>query len=382
MIKKSTIDTIIIMLGMLGPISPNVLNFNYILIAIFYFFIFLHIILNNVTTSKKNFLILVFFIPGLFLTFKNSPENLIRFIPFFFFFFGYPFLCFYIKFQWIRLFSLFILIYLIFTQTILAYGNDTFSNFREIFYPNKDLDHYRGRIAPMTKSIFESFTEYRASGLFYNPNIMGSVVLLYYIFYSLSDDCIKKKYFKDKKNLIFFYLIETIVMFSILFSFSRTIIISYIAYIFLKNLKQNFFRKKNFFLFLIIIIVIFLSINKIIDGFNYGDSQSIKINLFINYFQETNILNIIFGGVHADHYMFDQDIGNWFGAVGLFGFLGFVLFFMKISHIFFLRPLILVILLISAGAGALYGLFTSSIIIPLFIVAFCYSNKFSNSKKI
>jgi hypothetical protein len=370
------------MLGMLGPISPNVLNFNYILIAIFYFFIFLHIILNNVTTSKINFFILVFFIPGLFLTFKNSPENLIRFIPFFFLLFSHPFLSFNIKFQWIRLFSLFILIYLIFTQTILAYGNDTFSNFREIFYPNKDLDHWRNRIAPMTESIFESFTEYRASGLFYNPNIMGSVVLLYYIFYSLSDDCIKKKYFKDKKNLIFFYLIETIVMFSILFSFSRTIIISYIAYIFLKNLKLNFFRKENFFLFIIIIIIICLSINKIINGFNPGDSQSVKINLFINYFQEANIFNIIFGGVHTNHYMFDQDIGNWLGAVGLFGFLGFVLFLKKISHIILLRPLILVILLISAGAGALYGLFTSSIIIPLFIVAFCYSNKFSNSKKI
>jgi hypothetical protein len=237
----------------------------------------------------------------------------------------------------------------------------------------------------MTKSIFESFFDYRASGLFYNPNIMGTVVLLYYIFYSLSDDCIKKEYFKGKKknNLIFFYLIELIVLFSILFSFSRTIIVSYIAYIILKNFKLDFFRKGNFFFFLLIVITtICLTINKIIHGFIEGDSQRIKIDIFIDYLYEANLLNIIFGGVHANDYQFDQDIGNWLGAVGLFGLLGFILFFKKISYIILLRPLLLTILLISLGAGTLYGLFTSSIVVPLFIVAFCYSNKFSNSKKI
>lgn len=369
---------------MLGPISPNVLNFNYLLVAIFYFFLFLHIILHKVSTSKKNFFILVFFIPGLLLTLKNSPENLIRFIPFFLLLFFHPFLSFNIKFQWIRLFSIFILIYLIFTQILLAYGNDTFTNFREIFYPNKDLDHYRARIQPMTMSIFDSFFKYRASGLFYNPNIMGTVVLLYYIFYSLSNDCIKKNYFKSKKknNSTFLYLIEVMVVFSILFSFSRTIIVSYIAYIFIKNYKFFFTRKESFFLFLIVIIISYLSVNYIIHGFSAGDSQKIKIDLFINYFYEADLFNIIFGGVHTKDYMFDQDIGNWLGAVGLFGFLGFALFLMKIYYLILLRPLILVILLVSAGAGSLYGLFTSSIVVPLFIVAFCYSNTFLNSKKI
>jgi len=110
-----------------------------------------------------------------------------------------------------------------------------------------------------------------------------------------------------------------------------------------------------------------------IQGFLEGGSLNVKFKIMIDYFSYVPDLNLYFGGIysHKPYYdlQFDQDLGNWLGSVGLFGIVGLITILKLLFNILNLRPLVISILLLSVGGGALFGIFTASIILPLIVVA-------------
>ena len=374
--KRDTLDTILVMLCMLTPVSPGI--FAKKLVIISSALLLLRILSSrNIFYVLKKLLIILLFIPGVILAIFNSPDNLIRFVPILLMILGFPFYDFKVRARPIKILSFYIIIYFIVTQVLLALGNSSLLNFREVWYPNEYgyVWNYG-----FVDSIVSSLGQFRAGGLYYNPNVLASVIVLYYFIFSASSQYTEqssinfsKKKINTRKIINIFMLV--LVSFSLFFTGSRTAMVALIWYIGVQNFNTALFKKlqikKNtLWAGLFCLIFLFLIFDRILEGASTG-SLHIKFTILMNYLSESNSLKLLFGGTYNKH--FDTEYGNWIGA---YGFLGLLAWFITLRMIYctipLTKPLIVAILLSAMGNTVLYGLLTGSIMLAVVLISSSY----------
>ena len=195
--KKNTLDTILVLLCMLTPISPTIFAKKLVIISTALLILRILGSSNLLYLLKKKLLIFFLFTPSIIMAIFISPEDVIRFVPVLLFVFGFPFYDFNVRPLPTRLFAAFILVYLITTQTLLAFGNLTLIDFRNTWYPDElgYLWNYG-----IIDSVLLSLGKFRAGGLYFNPNVLASIVVLYYFMFSISSEYDDKNYINGKKK--------------------------------------------------------------------------------------------------------------------------------------------------------------------------------------
>jgi len=173
-------------------------------------------------------------------------------------------------------------------------------------------------------------------------------------------------------------------IFSIMLTKSRTVIISLLAYIIFQNLNISdlirFKLKKKLIIpifFTIIILSIF--IENIMKGiFTQTGSANIKIVVIFDYLSQASIGDLLFGGKFDRN--FDAEYGNWIATSGYLGVLAFFIFY-KMVYRFApqTKALIISFLLIGIGNTLFYNLLYASILIPLFIILLSFNIKDSEN---
>ena len=374
--KRDTLDTILVMLCMLTPVSPGIFAKKLVIISTA--LLVLRILSSrNIFYVLKKLLIILLFIPGVILAIFNSPNDLIRLVPILLIILGFPFYDFKVRARPIKILSFYIIIYFIVTQVLLALGNSSLLNFREVWYPNEYgyVWNYG-----FVDSIVSSLGQFRAGGLYYNPNVLASVIVLYYFIFNTSSQYIEqssinfsKKKINTRKIINIFMLV--LVSFSLFFTGSRTAMVALIGYIGVQNFNTALFKKlqikKNtLWAGLFCLIFLFLIFNRIVEGVSTG-SLYIKFTILMNYLSESNSLKLLFGGTYNKH--FDTEYGNWIGA---YGFLGLLAWFITLRMIYrtipLTKPLIVAILLSAMGNTVLYGLLTGSIMLAVVLISSSY----------
>ena len=375
--KKNTLDTILVLLCMLTPISPTIFAKKLVIISTALLILRILGSSNLLYLLKKKLLIFFLFTPSIIMAIFISPEDIIRFVPVLLFVFGFPFYDFKVRPLPTRLFAAFILVYLITTQTLLAFGNLTLIDFRNTWYPNEHGHLWNYGIID---SVLLSLGKFRAGGLYFNPNVLASIVVLYYFMFSISSQYDDKNYINGKKkkinlrkviNIIFLGLVS----FSLLFTNSRTAMAALIGYISVKNfdmdlLKKGLIKKKSLWIGLFALIFLFVIYDSLIEGVTTG-SANIKFEKLMRYFNNTNFFKVLLGGTF--NVQFDNEFGNWIGASGLLGILSWIVILRMLYLVVPLTgSLIVAILLTAIGNTLFYGLLSGSIVIILILITSSY----------
>ena len=178
-------------------------------------------------------------------------------------------------------FSCLILFYVISTQMLIASGIDWAVSFRDTWYFSKWsyiwIDY---NIIDFSEKVYflDLLTKYRPGGLFHNPNVLGSVVLLFFFIF---DECNSRQ---TKKNKLIYLFIFSLTFASLLFAFSRTAIGGLLIYLFIKNFNlkkilQLQIRMQSLLILLFVILSGFLLSKFFIDGFKSSQSANLKFSL-------------------------------------------------------------------------------------------------------
>jgi hypothetical protein len=383
--KKKTLNTSVLLLCLITPVTPFL--YSKILVVISYIFLML-LIFNYKNISlflNTKLLILFFFLPGFILSALDFTEVFFRFMIIFFLFFSFPFKKFKINFIIINLFVIFILYYLIFSQFLIVLNNEFVINFRDNFYPYKFAAFFENNQQfELKELIFENNRNYRQGGLFYNPNDFATIIFIYFLIYDRISE--KFKSFNLNTNLllskIFYFLNLTLVLSSLLLTYSRTVLFTMLIYLIIKSYNDikiiNLFNtnktiikmKKKLIIFLPIPFLVLFSISEQLLSkgiFNQSGSLSIKYKIFLDYLYKSDFIDLLVGGNF--NVFFDQEYGYWLGSAGILGLIGFVIFFrLLIKYHSSFKSLIISFLFLSIGATVFYNFMIISILIPLIII--------------
>ena len=375
--KQDTLDTILVMFCMLTPVSPGIFAKKLVIISTALLILRILGSRNIFYVLKKKLLIILLFIPGVVLAVFNSPDNLIRFVPILLMILGFPFYDFKVRARPIKILSFYIIIYFIVTQVLLALGNSSLLNFREVWYP---AEYGYVWNYGFVDSIVSSLGQFRAGGLYYNPNVLASIIVLYYFIFTASSQYAEqsninfsKKKINTRKIINIFML--ALVSFSLFFTGSRTAMMALIGYIVVQNFDAALFKKaqikKNtLWAGLFVLIFLFLTFDRILEGVSTG-SANLKFEILMRHLSESNFLELLFGGTY--NIQFDNDYGNWIGACGFLGLLAWFITLRMVYRIIPLtKPLIVAILLTAVGNTLLYGLLTGSIIVVVVLISSSY----------
>ncbi|MDA7801175.1 hypothetical protein N8950_00335 [Candidatus Pelagibacter sp.] len=389
-INKKSIDTLLVMLCMLAPITP--VFYAKKLVIIFFSFLVFRILVGKDLFYLLNIKILIFvlFLPSMMMSIFYPGEDFYRFWPVLLIVFAFPFSDFKINYSKPLFLIICIFYFLIITQFFLAYGDDFFLNFRDKWYPHVAPHKFDGGFTDsLIESIFSGNRTKRFGGLYHNPNDLAGMIMIYFLIF----DCLSKNQltiYEGKKKIFFkiIYVVTLVLIISSLFlTSSRAVLVPFIVYLFFKNLDfkaiKEFKIKKAAVPFLLISIVIFfLIIESVFDGiFAERSSFLYKFNYFFKYIEETNFYNLMIGGNFG--LFFDQEYGYWLASSGLIGYLAFIIFFrMMIKIVPTTKLLILVFLLIGLGATVFYNFMLISIVTSLLIInSSLYFNNIKLNKK-
>lgn len=383
-IKTQTIDTLLISALMFSSVLPVTLS--KILISILFSFILLRIILSNdlFNYSNSKIIIFIFFLHVIFMSFFYDPKESLRFLIILMIVLGIPYSTFRLNYSTLLRSSMIIILYLVITQILIAFDNQTIINFRNYGYETEwsyvFLNY--GEIDNISKILVED--SFRAGGLYYNPNILANLIFLYFIIFDLTykenntNYISKKNYFLEKINL--YNVIFFIIFLGILLTKSRTVIIAFLIYFYYANIEfkktLNLKINKKYFIFVVLIVFIFFSQgNRLIEGFlNQDDSFYIKYNIFYYHLLNANFFQILFGGTFDKQ--FDSEYGKLFGASGLLGILGYFYFLKLIANINVkAKPVVLSFLIISFGTTVFLSLLKASVILPIIIIVCSLNQK-------
>ena len=390
-IKKSSFDTMFIMLVMLAVVMPVFLAKPILQASLIFLLVRIIICKDFYPYMKKKIIIFILFAPGILGAFLVSQEHLVRFVGIMLIVLGFPFLSFKIKQFPILITSILILIYLCVSQILILQDNQLMIDFRDFGYKNEwsyAFDQYGS-----VENIFREFIDFfkndyiRAGGLYYNPNVLGVVILLYFFIFNITWKNYNQIIAHDKKKIIklFIYLsIFSLMLFSIMLTKSRTVIISLLAFIIFQNLNISDLirlklKKKVIIPIFFTIIILSIFIEKIMKGiFTQTGSANIKIIVIFEYISQANIFDLLFGGKFDRN--LDAEYGNWIVTSGFLGVLAFFIFY-KMVYRFApqTKALLISFLLIGIGNTLFYNLVYVSILIPLFIILSSFNIKDSEN---
>lgn len=375
-INKNSLDTLLLILIMVAPISPVI--FAKKLVIIVFSLLLIRILIGRDLLYYKNIKILIFllFLPSIIMSAFYPGDDFFRFWPVLLIVFAFPFSDFKINYFKVLFVSLCILYFLIITQFFLAYGDDYFLNFRDRWYPHARPEKFIGGFTDsIIKSMLSSNRTLRFGGLYHNPNILAGIIFMHYlIFDGLSKNLLSL--FKGKKKKFLQIIRQStfvLVVCGLFLASSRAIIVSFIFYLFFNNLDFSSLRKfkiKKISIFFIFLSFLFflLIIESVIDGvFAERSSFRIKYSVFINYLGDVNFLDLFIGGNFG--LSFDQEYGYWLASSGLIGYLAFIIFFyMMIKIVPTTKILVCIFLLIGLAATVFYNFLIISIVTSLLIV--------------
>ena len=390
-IKKSSFDTMFIMLVMLAVVMPVFLAKPILQASLIFLLVRIIICKDFYPYMKKKIIIFILFAPGILGAFLVSQEHLVRFVGIMLIVLGFPFLSFKIKQFPILITSILILIYLCVSQILILQDNQLMIDFRDFGYKNEwsyAFDQYGS-----VENIFREFIDFfkndyiRAGGLYYNPNVLGVVILLYFFIFNITWKNYNQIIAHDKKKIIklFIYLsIFSLMLFSIMLTKSRTVIISLLAFIIFQNLNISDLirlklKKKLIIPIFFTIIILSIFIENIMKGiFTQTGSANIKIIVIFEYISQANIFDLLFGGKFDRN--LDAEYGNWIVTSGFLGVLAFFIFY-KMVYRFApqTKALLISFLLIGIGNTLFYNLVYVSILIPLFIILSSFNIKDSEN---
>jgi hypothetical protein len=375
-IKKITLDTYLIIFLMYAAILPTFLAKPLIFILVG--FVSLKIILCRefFFYFNKKILIFVLLLPGLYTSLLFDLKEFLRYSIILLIIFGLPFTNFKIKSSPLIKVSLAALFYLVVTQILLAHGNQPLLSFREFGYADEwsYIFNY-GTTSNLFKEMlsFNTAEGFRAGGIYYNPNILAGVIFLYYLIFYYSNKYYENQTEKKYINFFFERLIMLIVATALLFTKSRTIILSFLLFIVLQNfnIRKNSvlqINKNIIFSLILAFLFVFLQIERIYAGIvTPGQSFYEKFNIFYYYISSIDLPRFLFGGTFDLH--FDTEIGYLFGGFGLSGVIAYFLLLRLIYKNFLYGKLIVLLFLVMGlGTTVFFSLLKISIIIPLLIL--------------
>ena len=194
-----------IMLAMLAAAMPIFLAKPLVLVSLLFLIVRIIISKDLYYFIHQKIIITILFIPGILGAVSTSPEHLVRFCGIMLIVLGFPFLSFKIKQFPILVTSVLIIIYLTVTQIFLLHENQLIIDFRDFGYRNEYsyIFDYYGYVENIFTGIVNYFKDgyIRAGGLYFNPNVLAVVLLLYFFLFDISLKNYNKIVDYDKKNL-------------------------------------------------------------------------------------------------------------------------------------------------------------------------------------
>ncbi len=350
---------------LIGSVAPSYYNK---FIIIFSFVLLFILSINAVSKiSQLSIFNILFFLPGIIVVAFNHPFELIRFFPVLYIIIFSPFCFIKINGRVLRYTCVGILIYLIFSQILIASNSVFWVEIRDNFYPvDKNVFEY----GELPNEGFQ-FRTFRAGGIFYNPNVLGLVILLIYLIFLK---------FNSKSSLILNIILSVFCFFSLILTGSRTAIAGLILYFLLNTIVPYFFRilKQNkvsirsflFYcsisIFLFIFLISFYSY--ITEAFfdKTDGSGYIKIMILKNYLTQSDLFSLLIGGHYGTQ--FDNDLGNWIGFSGFFGIIALFILYARLIYNNSTRAISISILTMGIGNTTFFGLLSAVIIVVLLSV--------------
>lgn len=376
--KKNKLDTTIFSLCILTPIIPS--NYSKQAVAIAFAILLLRIIMspniNRFILTKV--LIAVLFLPGISSALITAPEHLIRYGPILILLIGFPYKKFNLLARTIAYITTGAIAYLFISQIFIAFGNPLAIGFRDSWYPIENIASTNLWDYGYADSLLFERRIFRAAGIFYNPNVLASVLTLYYFMFTISHHHIQQT--SDKKNFKYFnikkyvYLtIASVSWLSIFMTGSRTSIVAIIIFTIFSQINFESLKKLRLKLSGLLIIIgsivftAYYLFDILLEGFKEEGSANIKFAILETYLDKVSLNSLLFGGTF--NIQFDAEIGSWIGSSGLIGLVGVttvcLVFYRTVASV---RATILAFLLISIGNTLFYGLLTAGLAVILIII--------------
>lgn len=262
-------------------------------------------------------------------------NQILRFLALLLLFLTYP-----IHIQFNRIHYLIIgglIVYLLVMQIGCALQIPLFYDFRAENYP-PEQNLWGDNAVEGIEAFLGGLKDVRLPGIYYNPNIMGQSLVIIYGFIFI--------YLFEKINNGYYYPLFIGFFFSILFTGSRT---SMAAYLVMNSFKFWPILKKNpklftFFVGGILALVLYYGVTFDFRGLDItggvfreegSESGSVKLTIFLSYFEDLNYLSFIdlsgfmFGHLSWDR-QFDADIGYLLSYFGLIGICVIAIYFLLI----------------------------------------------------
>lgn len=323
--------------------------------------------------------LLLFMLPGFFLSVMHASESIIRFAPLFLIIIFFPYSKISMNTRTVYSVVSLVLIYLVLGQLMIALGIGWAVDFRELFYPYHGVEN--PFLEPPADSILFLYGEFRAGGVFHNPNDFSSVILLFFLMLQIlkrSPDLFANVH-KVSYGLILGFTAT-----GLYFSGSRTYAVPFIFAILAEHIMPFVVRivksgklslpkmSASFVIFLFAAVFFVVIRERLMQGFSEIGSLGIKLKIVSGYLssviENQDLVRLFFGGTHI--VMFDADWGYWFGATGLVGLVGILIIYLLIFR--FLpeaRTALICFILVGFGNSLLYGLLSSIQVFLLLIIA-------------
>jgi hypothetical protein len=330
---------------------------------------------NLIKHSVMKLFVLVTLAPGLAQALFYSPAEALRFAPIILLVLAFP----YGTLSWragtLRTVIALLILWLFVSQVLIAFNFTPMTSFREAWYPiEKNVWDY-GSIDTLSFDL----RSFRAGGLYYNPNVLGlMVILLLFAYYYLQRLEITAKTRRlgvvnstHSTGAAFIFPILAIAGVSIWLTGSRTALGGLFVLVFALLGRRKFGGKIsiNNLQKIVLIVIVILGFYHSYASFDEGilgaqGSARIKYEILINYLANSSILQLLFGGTYDLH--FDAEYGYWIGASGILGMVGILSFVAYLSKTFpSAVPLVLVYLLMAVGNTLFYGLLTASLLLVI-----------------
>ncbi len=333
--------------------------------------------------GMKLMLILLLF-PALLLTIFDSPrEDLARFLPIILLITLFPYKNIKPDNKTLNYIALLILIYLTLTQLLMATGNSFALNLRDSLYEYTDSQAIfdEGTIETLNLS---KFGVYRSGGIFYNPNVLGSNLLMYFlIFHITSKTHVSEGYRDNIRKLRVYTTLFIITTLSLFITGSRTATGSFFVFLFLDSyfkpirdlIMKGKINLKNLPVILLISVSFTFTLFRSIERFSQGitnkeGSLNIKNQILIKYIKETfkeDPFNLMVGGNYS--IAFDADWGHLIGGFGILGTLAIISYYIVLTRnnqtTF---PAVVALILAGFGNSIIFNLATSLQVLILMII--------------
>lgn len=321
-------------------------------------------------------LIIILMFPGFFWASVLSPYDMLRFAPIGFLVICFPFSSLAINYKIIIFSTLVIISFLIYFQILCITGSENILFIRDKLYP---IEINLWSSAPqygVTSSLLYGFREFRAAGIFYNPNLHALMISLFFFIFM---ETFRFFHTFSSTNFPAFggALVVTVslaVLYSLYLTGSRTGILVFLIYFGLFALGRIYRLNSRHFQILVLIILCSFVLGM---GFNFHNismyllsengSLGIKFKILFDYLSMASIFNIFWGGEFF--ILFDAEYSYWIGASGVSGLIGLVLFYLfYFKKVVALRSVIVCLLLTSATNSVFYGLQTGVLVTFLFVI--------------